>query len=245
MQTDKVALVTGGSRGIGRAVAERLGATGMSVVVNYRSDREAAEDVTARIQDLGGKAVAVHADVTEPASLRGLFDAADEHFGGLDMLVNNVGITRFSAFVDTPDDDYNLLFDTNTRATFTALREAARRLRDSGRIVVMSSIVTAVSPSDTGVYGATRAAVDHFVRVLAKELGPRGITVNSVAPGPVNTEAMAAARFTPGVQDVAAQIPPLGRMAEPADIADIVAFLAGDDSRWISGQTIYANGGAF
>ncbi|PKW14580.1 SDR family oxidoreductase [Saccharopolyspora spinosa] len=241
---NKVALVTGSSRGIGRAIAERLGADGMSVVVNYRADRAAADEVVAKIEASGGRATAVQADVTDPAQLRDLFDAAQRHFGGLDVLVNNVGTARFAPIAEASDEDFDVLFDTNARATFTALREAANRLRDGGRIVVISSGVTAANRPGTGLYGAAKAAGDQLVRVLAKELGPRRITVNSVQPGATRTDALAELQPESVLEQMAAQTP-LGRIAEPADIADIAAFLASDDSRWVTGQVIHASGGTF
>ncbi|MEV0698592.1 SDR family oxidoreductase [Saccharopolyspora sp. NPDC050389] len=241
---NRVALVTGSSRGIGRAIAERLGADGMSVVVNYRSDRAAADEVVAKIEAGGGRATAVPADVTDPAQLRALFDAAEQHFGGLDVLVNNVGTARFSPIAEASDEDFDVLFGTNARATFVALREAANRLRDGGRIVVISSGVTAVNRPGTGLYGAAKAAGDQLVRVLAKELGPRQITVNSVRPGATRTDALAAIQPEPVLEKIAAETP-LGRIAEPGDIADIAAFLAPDDSRWVTGQVIDAGGGNF
>ncbi|MGW5644888.1 SDR family oxidoreductase [Saccharopolyspora sp. NPDC003752] len=241
---DGVALVTGSSRGIGRAIAERLGADGMSVVVNYRSDRAAADEVVAKIEAAGGRATAAQADVTDPAQLRALFDAAEQHFGGLDVLVNNVGTARFSPIAEATDDDFDVLFGTNARATFIALREAANRLRDGGRIVVISSGVTAVNRPGTGLYGAAKAAGDQLVRVLAKELGPRRITVNSVRPGATRTDALTAIQPASVIERAAAETP-LGRIAEPGDIADIAAFLASDDSRWVTGQVINAGGGTF
>ncbi|MCI2417823.1 SDR family oxidoreductase [Saccharopolyspora sp. K220] len=240
----RTALVTGSSRGIGRAIAERLGADEMNVVVNYRTDRAAAHDAVAKIEASGGRATAVRADVTDPAQLRDLFDAAQRHFDGLDVLVNNVGTARFSPIAEATDEDYDTLFDTNTRATFTALREAANRLRDSGRIVVVSSGTVATTRPGTGLYGAAKAAGDQLVRVLAKELGSRRITVNGVRPGPVRTDGLAELQPESVLERVAAQTP-LGRIGEPADIADITAFLAADDSRWITGQIIHAGGGSF
>jgi 3-oxoacyl-[acyl-carrier protein] reductase len=239
-----VAIVTGSSRGIGRAIAERLGAEGAAVVVNYRSDRAAAEQVVATIEASGGQAVAAQADVADPAQLSGLFDIAEEHFGGLDILVNNVGTARFISIAEASDDDFDLMFTTNTKATFIALRAAANRLRDGGRIVVVSSGVTATHRPGSGIYAATKAASEELARVLAKELGARGITVNSILPGAVRTEALAAAPGTASIEQVISQTP-LGRIGEPDDIADIVAFLTSDDARWITGQSLHAGGGLF
>ncbi|WP_040701547.1 glucose 1-dehydrogenase [Nocardia vinacea] len=239
-----VALVTGSSRGIGRAIAERLGADGAAVVVNYHSDRSAAEQVVATIEAGGGQAVAAQADVADPAQLTGLFETAEQYFGGLDILVNNVGTATFSPIAETTDDEFDLMFTTNTKATFIALRTAANRLRDGGRIVVVSSGVTATLRPGSGIYAATKAAGETLALVLAKELGPRGITVNSVLPGAVRTEALAAAR-SPALTEQVINQTPLGRIGEPDDIADIVAFLASPDARWITGQSLHAGGGLF
>ncbi|MEV5834539.1 SDR family oxidoreductase [Nocardia sp. NPDC052112] len=239
-----VALVTGSSRGIGRAIAERLGADGVAVVVNYLSDRTAAEQVVATIEAGGGQAVAARADVADPDQLIGLFETAEQHFGGLDILVNNVGTATFGPIADATDDEFDLMFATNTKATFIALRAAANRLRDGGRIVVVSSGVTATHRPGSGIYAATKAASEALARVLAKELGPRRITVNNVLPGAVRTEALAAARSPALTAEVIEQTP-LARIGEPADIADIVAFLASPDARWITGQSLHAGGGLF
>ncbi|MGQ4600349.1 glucose 1-dehydrogenase [Nocardia sp. R6R-6] len=239
-----VAIVTGGSRGIGRAIAERLGSDGASVVVNYHSNRSAADEVVQRIESGGGQAVAARADVADPAQLRGLFDAAEEHFGKLDILVNNVGIARFAPIAEATVDDFDEIFAANTRATFVALREAANRLNDGGRIVLVSSGVTVTHRPGSGIYAASKAASEALAQVLAQELGPREITVNSVLPGAVRTEALAASRGRALTEQIIDQTP-LRRIGEPSDIADIVAFLASDGARWITGETIRAGGGLF
>ncbi len=243
MAHDKVALITGCSRGIGRAIAERLGADGVSVVVNYRTNEEAAAKVVAAIKANGGHAVAARADVVDPQQLRGLFDTAEQHFGGLDILVNNVGVGGFAPIAMATDEDFDNIFSTNTRTTFVALREAANRLRDGGRIVVISSGIALTHRPGTAVYAASKAAGDAMAMTLAKELGPRGITVNSVLPGVTRTDA------AEGVSaDIVNQIlmqTPLGRLGEPEDIADVVAFLISDQGRWITGQAIRAGGGMF
>jgi 3-oxoacyl-[acyl-carrier protein] reductase len=240
----KVALVTGGSRGIGRAVAERLGAGGASVLVNYRSDETAAAEVVAAIEHSGGKAVAVRADVSDPGELRSVFDAAEAHFGALDVVVSNVGTARFAPLVDATDDDFDTVFATNTRAGFVALREAARRIRDGGRIVAISAGVTRTHRPGSGVYAASKAALEELVRILAKEVGHRGITVNAVLPGAVRTDALLAG-VPEEVRAATVADTPLRRLGEPDDIADVVTFLASDAGRWITGQHIPAGGGAF
>jgi 3-oxoacyl-[acyl-carrier protein] reductase len=239
-----IAIVTGGSRGIGRAIAERLGAGGATVVVNYHANRTAADQVTTAIERAGGHAVAVQADVADPKQLRGLFDLAEERFGGVDTLVNNVGTASFGPIAEATDEDFEQMFSVNARTTFVALREAANRLRDNGRIVVISSGVTVRHQPGSGVYSASKAAAEQLVRVLAQELAPRKITVNSVLPGPVRTDALLATRGEKFVEQVAATVP-LGRLGEPDDIADIVAFLTSDAARWITGETVHAGGGLF
>ncbi|MEV2212090.1 SDR family oxidoreductase [Streptomyces sp. NPDC050997] len=244
MLAGKVALVTGASRGIGRGVAERLGSDGAQVIVNYRSDAEAAAEVVATVEKAGGHATAVRADVSDPVQLRGLFETAEDTYGGLDILVGNVGVARFAPLADATDEDFELVFATNTRATFGALREAARRLRDAGRIVVISSGTTVTARPTGGLYAASKAAGDQLVRAAAQELGPRGITVNSVLPGATRTDALEAGMTAERLAAIRGQTP-LGRLGEPADIAAVVAFLVSEDGGWITGQTIHAGGGLF
>ena len=241
---DANALVTGSSRGIGRAIAERLGADGANVVINYRSNAAAADTVVSAIERTGGKATALQADVARPEEVRGLFENAERLYGLQDIVVHCAGITRFAPIADAIDEDYDALFDTNTRSTFATLREAATRLRDDGRIVVISSGAAVSTRPGSSLYAASKAASDQMVRVVAQELAPRGITVNSVLPGPTRTETVAATLPPEQAETVIAAIP-LGRLGEPADIADIVAFLASNGSRWITGQTIHAGGGMF
>jgi 3-oxoacyl-[acyl-carrier protein] reductase len=242
MADSGVALVTGSSRGIGRAVARRLGGPGKQVVVNYRSDEVAAKEVVDDIERAGGQAVAVRADVADPAQLRGLFDAA-ERLGPLGLVVNNVATARFTTVAAATDDHFDTMMATNLRAGFVALREAARRVRDGGRIVVIGSGVTVDYLPGAALYAASKAAVDQLVRYLARELGPRGVTVNSVLPGATRTDN--AARLSAEMVKKIIDDTPLGRFGEPEDIADIVAFLASHDGRWVTGQSISAAGGAF
>jgi 3-oxoacyl-[acyl-carrier protein] reductase len=244
MTTQRAAIVTGSARGIGRAIAKRLAADGVALIVNYRSSREDAEKAVAEIAAGGGQAVAVQADVADPDQLRSLFDAAERHYGGLDILVNNVGTARFTTIAEATDEDYDAVFTTNTRTTFVALREAANRLRDGGRIVVISGGVTAIYQPNSGIYAASKAAGDQLVRTLAREIGARGITVNSVLPGATRTDALLGHLPSRAIEQIAAQTP-LRRIGEPDDIADIVAFLASDAGRWITGQALHAGGGMF
>ncbi|WP_259407632.1 SDR family oxidoreductase [Streptomyces akebiae] len=235
--------MTGSSHGIGRAVALRLGAERMSVVVNYRSDKDAADEVVAEIGKAGGRAVAVGADVTAAGAIEELFEVAEREFGGLDVLISNVGLNRPGSIAEVTDEDYDLVFGTNTRATFVALREAARRVRNGGRIVSISSGAAVMARAGSGVYAASKAASDTLVRVLAQELGPRQVTVNSVLPGVTRTDGLMAAPRSAWEPWLAGT--PLDRLAEPEDISDIVAFLVSDGGRWITGQAVHASGGAF
>ncbi|MHA6645395.1 SDR family oxidoreductase [Mesorhizobium sp. A623] len=240
----KNALVTGGSRGIGRAIVEQLARDGAGVVVAYYPpERADAEAVVQGIEANGGTAIALGADVADAGELRGLFDQGIAHFGGLDIFVNNAADVRHGTIIDTTDAMFDAQFATNTRAGFIALREAALRLRDGGRIVSISAGLTVMPRTGTGVYAASKIAVDHLVRVLAHEIGHRGITVNSVMPGAVLTLALKNA----GEAIIAAEVAntPLGRVGLPEDIADIVALLVSDDARWVTGQVIGAGGGMF
>nr|WP_232291813.1 glucose 1-dehydrogenase [Frankia sp. QA3] len=237
----KVAVVTAASRGIGRAVARRLAADGAAVVVNWHTSATAAREVVAGIADAGGRAVAVRADLGDRGGPEALFTAAEETFGGVDILVNNAGITAVAPTADLDEDTFDRLFAVNVRGTFLALRLAARRLRDGGRIVNISTGYTLATYPNVGVYAGTKAAVEQMARSLSRELGPRRITVNTVLPGLVDTDGLSA--------DVRANLDafvaatPLGRIGEARDIADVVAFLAGDDARWVTGQAIVAAGG--
>lgn len=238
----KVALVTGASKGIGRGIAERLGAAGVRVAVNYRADHVAAAEVVGAIERAGGTATPMRADVADPRQLRDLFDETEKHFGRLDIVVSNVGAAAFAPIADATDEDFEFVVATNLRAGFVALREAANRLPDGGRVVTIGAGVTHHPLPGAGVYAATKAAVDQLVRYLARELGPRGITVNSVLPGATRNSSFDSRPAW--VDDVIASTP-LRRVGEPADIADVVAFLASDQGRWITGQEIRAGGGLF
>jgi 3-oxoacyl-[acyl-carrier protein] reductase len=176
--------------------------------------------------------------------MRGLFDVAEQRFGALDIVVSNAAATQHMHIVDTSDDDFDAMFATNARAGFVVLRESALRVRDGGRVVVVSAGLTLMPRPGTGVYGASKAAVDHLVRVLAHEVGSRGITVNSVLPGAVRTHALTSA-VPPEAIAAEVALTPLGRVGEPEDIADIVAFLVSDEGRWVTGQCIGAGGGMF
>lgn len=238
---NKVVLVTGASRGIGAAVAKKLAAEGAKVIINYAGGREAAEETVQSIKDNGGEAIALQADVSKAAEVTALFDAAISHYGRINVLVNNAGIMITKLLKDTTDEDFTRQFEINVRGTFNTLREAATKLADGGSIINFSSTTTRVMMPTYSTYVATKGAVEQLTRVFAKEIGARGINVNAVLPGPTNTEL-----FTKGKsQELIGRLASLNafnRIGEPEDIARVVAFLAGDDAKWISGQTIGLNG---
>lgn len=237
----KVAIVTGASRGIGRAVAERLGRDGAAVVVNYHRNREAAEEAVNAVTAAGGRAVPVRGDVGVPADVRALFEAARSEFGDVDVVVNNAALAIAGLMKDMTEEDFDRLVAVNLKSVFVSAQEAARHLRDSGRVINVAAGLPDGAVAFLGVYGATKAGVEVLTRSLAHQLGPRGITVNAVAPGPTDTDMLAPAARA-NLDAMVAQTP-LRRLGQPAEVADVVAFLAGDDARWVTGQTIHANGG--
>jgi 3-oxoacyl-[acyl-carrier protein] reductase len=239
---DKVAIVTGASRGIGAAVAERLAKDGFTVVVNYSGDAAPAETLARKIEGAGGRALTAKADVSDPAAVRRMFDAAEAAFGGVDVLVNNAGIMRLSSIAETDDATFERHMNVNLKGTFNTLREAASRLRPGGRIINFSSSVVALLQPTYGVYAATKAAVETMTTILAKELRGRNITVNAIAPGPTATDLFLKDKPQEAI-DRFAKLAPLERLGQPEDIAAAVAFLAGPDGAWINGQTLRANGG--
>ncbi|MEN2976020.1 SDR family oxidoreductase [Tistrella bauzanensis] len=240
--TSKVAIVTGASRGIGAAIARRLARDGRKVIVNYSGSADAAAMLVDEIESEGGQAIACQADVSDPQAVRRMFDAAEAAYGGADALVNNAGIMKLAPVATTDDAMFDQMIAINLKGTFNGLREAANRLRDGGRIVSFSSSVVGLYQPAYGAYAATKAAVEALTHILAKELGPRGITVNAVAPGPVAT-----ALFLDGKDqatiDRIKQMNPLGRLGEVDDIARVVSLLLGPDGAWINGQVVRANGG--
>jgi 3-oxoacyl-[acyl-carrier protein] reductase len=241
-KTSKVAIVTGASRGIGAAVAERLAADGFSVVINFSGDAKPAEALARTIEGGGGRALTVKADVSDARAVRGLFDAAETALGGVDVLINNAGIMMLSKIADTDDASYERQMNVNLKGTFNTLREAAERLRDGGRIVNFSTSVVGLKLETYGVYAATKAAVETLTAILSKELRGRSITVNAIAPGPTATDLFLHGK-SPELIDRMAQMNPLQRLGTPEDIAGAVAFLAGPDGGWINGQVLRANGG--
>ncbi|MBZ3694683.1 SDR family oxidoreductase [Phyllobacterium calauticae] len=238
----KIAIVTGASRGIGAAIARRLASDDFTVVINYSGDAAPAEELARRIEASGGRALTAKADVSDAQAVARMFDAAEAAFGGVDVLVNNAGILKTLPLAETSDAEFDRHFGINVKGTFNTLREAARRLNDGGRIVNFSSTTLALNMPGYAVYNGTKAAVEAFTRVFAKELRGRNITVNAVAPGPIATDLFLNGKSDELVAQFA-KMPPLERLGQPDDIASVVAFLAGPDAGWINGQILRANGG--
>ncbi len=242
--TPQVAIVTGASRGIGAAIAQRLARDGYSVVVNYAGRAAEAQAVVKAIEAGGGKAVAVQADVADSAAVKALFDAAINTFGRVDVLVNNAGImpSGLPQLADTDDATFDRIFAVNVKGTFNALREAAKRLAQGGRIVNFSTSVIGLALPGYAVYAATKSAVETFTNIMAKELRGKNITVNAIAPGPTATALFLDGKTSELIARMG-KMAPLERLGTPEDIASAVAFLVGKDAAWVNGQTLRANGG--
>jgi len=239
----QVAIVTGASRGIGAAIAQRLAKDGYAIVVNYAGNQKEAEAVVEAIKWNGGDALAVRADVADSAAVRSLFDAAIDRFGRVDVLVNNAGVMPSSLphLADTDDASFDRIFDINVKGTFNTLREAARRMQQGGRIVNLSTSLVGTALPGYSVYAASKSAVEMMTNIMAKELRGKNITVNAVAPGPTATDLFLDGK-TPELIERLARMAPLERLGSPEDIASSVAFLVAPGS-WVNGQTLRANGG--
>jgi 3-oxoacyl-[acyl-carrier protein] reductase len=241
----KVAIVTGASKGIGAGIAKGLGAEGASVVVNYSSDKAGAERVVAEINTAGGKALAVQGDVSKSPDVERIFAEAKKVYGKVDVLVNNAGIYKFEPLEAVTEDEFHREFNTNVLGPILAIRESVKHFGEGGGSVInVSSVVSEKGLPGSVVYAATKSALDSVTRVLASELGPRKIRVNTIAPGGVNTEGTRSAGVVGG--DFEKQIvsqTPLGRFGQPDDIARVAVFLASEDSSWLTGERITASGG--
>jgi 3-oxoacyl-[acyl-carrier protein] reductase len=239
--SEKVVLVTGASRGIGAAIAKELAKAGAKVIVNYAGGKDAAEETVNSIKQQGGDAIALQADVSKPADVKALFANGISQYGRIDVLVNNAGVMITKPIKDTTDEDFDRHFNINVKGTFNTLREAATQLADNGSVINLSTSVNRIMLPGYGTYVATKAAVEQLTRVFAKEVGSRGINVNSVSPGPTDTEL-----FTNGKSDEQisrlASLSAFNRIGHPDDIAKVVVFLAGDEAKWISAQNIGVNG---
>ncbi|WP_328562176.1 SDR family oxidoreductase [Streptomyces coelicoflavus] len=238
----RVAIVTGGSRGIGRAVSQKLAEDGLAVVVNYARDASAADETVAAITAAGGRAVAVQADVAEEKEIAALFDRAEQEFGGVDVVVNSAGRMILSPIADLDLAALDAMHRTNIRGTFVVAQQAARRLRAGGSFIGFSTSVVGAQFPTYGAYAASKGAVEAMTMILARELRGRDITVNTVAPGPTATDLFLDGK-TPEQIDRLAKTPPLERLGTPEDIAEVVAFLSSPAGHWVNGQILRANGG--
>ncbi|MGE3345167.1 MAG: SDR family oxidoreductase [Vicinamibacterales bacterium] len=238
----KTAIVTGGSKGIGAEIAVRLAAQGHALVINYAQATADADQVVAKIRAAGGKALAVQGDVAALDCASHLYDVAERAFGPVDVFVNNAGMLRQAPLAESGDAMFDRLVAVNLGGYFRGMRESARRIRDGGRIINISTSVVGFYHPNFGVYAATKAGVDAMTHVLAKELGARQVTVNAVSPGQVETVLFLDGKSDDELRYYADRVP-LGRLGQPADIAGIVAFLAGPEASWLSGQVIRVNGG--
>jgi 3-oxoacyl-[acyl-carrier protein] reductase len=242
---NKVAVVTGASKGIGAGIAKGLAAAGAAVVVNYASSKEGANRVVDEIVESGGKALAVQGDVSKPSDVKRIFAETKKAFGRLDVLVNNAAVYQFARLEDITEEQFHRHFNLNVMGLILATQEAVKHFgAEGGNIINIGSSATTLTPPASAVYTATKGAVDAVTRVLAKELGPNNIRVNSINPGPVETEGLHATGIMGGdfLKQFEAQTP-LGRIAQPADIAPIAVFLASQDSGWLTGETLLASGG--
>ena len=242
--TGKVAIVTGASKGIGAAIAKSLAAAGASVVVNYASSKTGAESVVAEIGAAGGKAVAVHGDVSRAADAQAIVDAAIKQFGRLDILVNNSGVYGFSPLESITEEDFHRHFNVNVLGLLLTTQAASKHLGEGSSIINIGSVVTRITPPGSAVYTGTKGAVDAITGVLSRELGPRKIRVNALNPGMIETEGThAAGCIGSDFEAGAVAQTPLGRIGQPNDIASIAVFLASDDSYWLTGEQLLAGGG--
>jgi 3-oxoacyl-[acyl-carrier protein] reductase len=240
--TDRVAIVTGGSGGIGKVSAERLAADGLAVVVHYAGNKERADETVAGIVSAGGRAIAVGGDVADETDMTEVFDAAEREFGGVDVLVHTAGIMPLSPIAELDLEVFDRVQRTNVRGTFVVDQLAAQRMRDGGAIVNFSTSVTRLQIPGYGAYAASKGAVEAITLILARELRGRDVTVNAVSPGPTATPLFFEGKSQEQIDGIAG-MNPMGRLGTPADMAEVVSFLAGP-ARWVNGQTLYINGGA-
>jgi 3-oxoacyl-[acyl-carrier protein] reductase len=238
----KVIIITGSSRGIGLTIAKTLAKNGAKVVVNFSGSEETAKSVVNEILQSGGQAIAIQADVSKSEDVKRLFQKTIEKFEKIDVLINNAGIAIYKLIKNTTDEDFDRIFDINVKGVFNTMREASTLLADNGRIINFSSSVTRLMLPTYGTYSATKSAVEQLTRVFAKEVGTKGITVNSISPGPVNTELFKQGKNEEVIKRLAS-MSAFNRIGEPEDIAKIILFLVDDDSKWITGQNIGVNGG--
>jgi len=241
----KTALVTGSSRGIGRAIAERLAANGAAVIINYTRQAKPAQEIVKSIVGKGGKAVAVQADVSKPAEVKRLFDEAEKALGSLDIVVANAGVFLGKPLIESTEADYDYVFSINTRGVFFTLQEAAKRVRDGGRIIVVSTGGTNMFFANASLYLGSKGAIEQFARALSRELGPRNVTVNILSPGFTDTDMFNQAAGETDSEQIraGASLSPFNRIGSSEEVADVAGFLASDAARWVTGQNVQAGGG--
>ena len=239
---NKVAIVTGSSKGIGAQIAILLAEAGAKTVINYANDDAAANEIVDKIKATGGEAIAVQADVSDTKQVKTLFDTTISEFGKPDILVNSAGIIIYKTIEETTDEDFDRIFSTNVKGTFNTLRQAAAKLNDGGRVINLSSTTTRMMLPTYGSYCATKGAVEQLTRIFAKEVGARKITVNTVSPGPTDTELFHQGKADETIEQLAS-MSAFNRIGEPIDIARVVLFLASEEAAWVTGQNIGTNGG--
>ncbi|TXR52028.1 SDR family oxidoreductase [Reinekea thalattae] len=237
-----VAIVTGASRGIGAQIAQRLAYDGYRVVINYQANAQAADALVAQIEKQGGKALAIQADISNPEQVDALFAQTKQSFGRIDALINNAGILQVTPMAETSIEQLNRAFAINTQGTFLTMQAAYKEMATGGRIINLSSTTLALNMPGYGLYNGTKAAVEAFTRIFAKEMRGKNITVNAVAPGPVSTELFLNGKSDEQIAQFS-KMPPLERLGQPSDIANVISFLCSADAGWINGQIIRANGG--
>jgi len=235
---DKTAIVTGASQGIGRSVAQRFFAEGANLVLSKLPEHGNAEDIIENIEGTRERVIVVEGNLRDLRFVKRLFEEAERHFGAPDIIAAIAGVNKRTLIADATDEDYEQIFSVNAQATFWLFREAAKKIRDGGRIIGVSSNLVVQGRPGVALYAASKASVEQFVKILAKELGERNVTVNAIAPGPTDTAMVAQL-----MRDTAPAITPLGRLGRPSDIADVAAFLVSEDARWVTGQVIGVNGG--
>ncbi|MFS0660375.1 SDR family oxidoreductase [Niallia alba] len=239
---DKVAIITGASRGIGTTIAKELAQLGAKVIINYANSSDKAQEVVTNIVNNGGKAIAIQADVSKIKELERLFAETLQHYGKIDILVNNAGIMHTIPLNDVTEEEFDLHFSINVKGTYFACQQALKYMEQNGKIINFSTSVAGMMFPGYSLYTATKGAVEQITRQLAKELGPKGITINTISPGPTNTELFMNGKSPEQLENLK-RLNAFGRFGETDDISKVVAFLASDDARWITGQTIRVNGG--
>lgn len=239
---NKTAIVTGSSRGLGKTIAKLLAFNGANVIINYSSNENQAKEVVSEIIQSGGQAYAIQADISNPVEITKLFDQTIEKYGKIDIVINNAGIMITKFTKDTSEEDFDKTFSINTKSVFFSMKESATKMADNGRIINISSSVTRVMFPTYGVYSASKAAVEQMTKVFAKEIGSKGITANTISPGPINTELFLQGKTEEVIQRIAG-LTAFNRIGETDDIAPIILFLASDKSQWITGQNFGVNGG--